>query len=35
MKYLFSTFQNMGLPEKLHIFCVKDKKRNYQKQYQI
>lgn len=27
MQYLFSTFQNMGLPQKLHIFFVKDKKR--------
>lgn len=34
MKYLFSTFQNMGLPQKLHIFFVKDKKKD-QKQYQI
>lgn len=27
MKYLFSTFQNMALPQYLHISFVKDKKK--------
>lgn len=35
MKYLFSTFHNMGLPHKLCIFFVKDKKETIKSSYQI
>lgn len=35
MKYLFSTFQNMALPQYLGIFFVKDKKKKIKSSYQI